>query len=62
MHKFGAMLGRGEITQAVFDEYAHATKDIKHLPTYAHPHKPHEAKKPYSAKKPSLGRGFLKHK
>ena len=30
--KFGAMLSSGEISKAEFDEWAHATKNIKRLP------------------------------
>ena len=32
MRKFGAMLSRGEISKKKFDEWAHATKNIKKLP------------------------------
>ena len=30
--KFGARLSRGEISKKKFDEWAHATKNIKKLP------------------------------
>ena len=32
LRKFGAMLSRGEISKKKFDEWAHATKNIKKLP------------------------------
>ena len=32
VRKFGAMVQRGEISREKFDEWAHATKNIKGLP------------------------------
>lgn len=39
LRKFGAMVKRGEISQAKFDEWAHATKNIKKLPERVKPKK-----------------------
>lgn len=45
LRKFGAMLSRGEISKAKFDEWAHATKNIKKLPEKVKKSKKRKGKK-----------------